>query len=49
MSAICSCLKPLPHRRRIYTEEKAMVVASVWGKEFIQFLAALDILPIGRF
>ena len=34
------------HRRRIKTEEeKAKVVASVWGKEFIQFLAALAILP----
>ena len=32
------------HRRRISTEEKAMVVAAVGGKEFIQFLAALAIL-----
>ena len=32
-------------RRRIKTEEKAKVVAAVWGKEFIQFLAALAILP----
>ena len=29
------------HRRRINTEEKAKVVASVWGKEFIPFLAPL--------
>ena len=29
------------HRRRIYTEEKAKVVAFVWGEEFIYFLAAL--------
>ena len=29
------------HRRRINTEEKAKVVAAVWGTEFIQFLAAL--------
>ena len=32
------------HRRRIYTEEKAKVVATVWGTEFIQFLATLAIL-----
>ena len=32
-------------RRRIKTEEKVKVVASVWGKEFIQFLAALAFLP----
>ena len=31
------------HRRRIYTEEKAKVVAASWGKEFIQFLVALAI------
>ena len=31
------------HRRRIKTEAKAKVVASVWGTEFIQFLAALAI------
>ena len=30
-------------RRRIYTEEKAKVVAAVWSTEFIQFLAALAI------
>ena len=28
-------------RRRMKTEEKAKVVASVWGEEFIQLLAAL--------
>ena len=33
-----------PHRRRIYTEEKAKVVTAVWGTEFIRFLAALTIL-----
>ena len=33
------------HRRRIKTEEKAKVVAPVWGEEFIQFLAVLAILP----
>ena len=27
------------HRRRIKTEEKAKVVASVWEEEFIQFLS----------
>ena len=32
------------HRRRIYTEEKAKIVAAVWGTQFIQSLAALDIL-----
>ena len=34
-----------PHGRRIKTEKMAKVVASVWGKKFIQFLAALPILP----
>ena len=29
------------HRRRIELEDKAKVVASVWGTEFVQFLAAL--------
>ena len=29
------------HRIRIYTEEKAKLVAAVWGTEFIQCLAAL--------
>ena len=32
------------HIRRTYTEEKAKVVAAVWGKELIQFLAILAIL-----
>ena len=31
------------HRRRIKTEEKAKVVAGVWGTKFIKFLAALAI------
>ena len=31
------------HRRGIKTEEKAKVVAAVWGREFIQFHAALQI------
>ena len=26
-------------------EDKAKVVASVWGEEFVQFLAALAVLP----
>ena len=30
-------------RLHIYTEEKAKVVAAVWGLDFIQFLAALAI------
>ena len=29
------------HRRRINKEKKETVVAAVWGKEFIQFLASL--------
>ena len=29
------------HRRRINTEERAMVVAAVWVTEFNEFLAAL--------
>ena len=33
------------HRRRIKTEEKAKIVASVWGEDFIKFLAALAVLP----
>ena len=32
------------HRKRIKTEEKAKVVAAVWGEKFIKFLAALAIL-----
>ena len=31
-------------RRIIKTEEKAKVVAAIWGTELIQFLAALAIL-----
>ena len=31
-------------RKKIMTEEKAKVVAAVWGTELIQFLAALAIL-----
>ena len=34
------------HRRRINTEEKAKVVASVWGTELNQFLAALHTVDI---
>ena len=33
----------------IGSDEKAKVVASVWGAEFIQFPAALDIFCPGRF
>ena len=32
-------------RRKMETEAKAKVVASVWGAECIQFLAGLAILP----
>ena len=31
------------HRRRIYTEGKAKVIAAIWVTEFIQFLVALAI------
>ena len=31
------------HRRRMKTEEKAKVVAAVWGTEFMEFLATLAI------
>ena len=34
----------IKHRRRMKLEEKAKVVASVWGAEFVQFLAALVVL-----
>ena len=33
----------LDHRRRIKIKERAKVVASVWGQEFIQFLASLAV------
>ena len=33
------------HRRRMEREAKAKVVASVWGAKFVQFLAALAVLP----
>ena len=32
------------HRRRIYTEEKAKVVAAAWGTALFKFLAAIAIL-----
>ena len=32
------------HRRRIKTEEKANVVAAVWGTEFIKFFATPAVL-----
>ena len=32
------------HKRRINTEEKAKVVAAVWGTELLQFLAVIAIL-----
>ena len=37
-------LGALSHKRMIKTEEKAKVVAVVWGKEFINFLAVLAFL-----
>ena len=33
------------HRRRMETEGKAKVVASVWWAKFVQFFAALAVLP----
>ena len=33
------------HRRKMETEAKTKVVASVWGAKFIPFLAALAVLP----
>ena len=38
-----ACMVEKHHRRMIYTEEKAKVVAAVWGTECIQFLAMLAI------
>ena len=35
----------LRHRRRMGTEAKAKVVASVWRADFVQFLAAFAVLP----
>ena len=32
-----------PYTRKIYTEEKANVVAAVWGTELVHFLAALAV------
>ena len=34
------------HRRRMEREAKVKVVVSVWGADFVQFLAAQAILPI---
>ena len=33
------------HRIRIYTEEKAKVVAAYWGTELLKFLASLFFAP----
>ena len=35
----------LHHRRRIELEDKAKVVASVWRTNFVQFLAAVAVMP----
>ena len=45
MPTLCLPGKPIKHRRRMETDAKAKVVASVWGANFIQFLAALPVLP----
>ena len=34
------------HKRSIELEDKAKVVASVLGAKFVQFLAALAVLPL---
>ena len=34
------------HRRRMETEAKAKVVASVWEADFVQFLAGIAVLPL---
>ena len=46
-SSICRgrCSVDMGHRRRIKTEERAKVVAAVWGEECIQFLAKPAVLP----
>ena len=36
---------PILSLKRKKTEEKAKVVAPVWEEEFIQFLAAIAVLP----
>ena len=43
-----TCMQQLSHRRRIITEEKAKIVAAVWGTELIQFLAAITIFCTRR-
>ena len=37
------------HRRRINTEEKAKVVAAVWGTEFIFFRQLFGAFPCSKF
>ena len=39
---------PGAHRRRKELEDKAKVVASVWGGKFVQFLAVPSVLPWSR-
>ena len=43
-TAFAELILDLTHRRRINTEEKAMVVAAVYGTEFLKFLDALAVL-----
>ena len=38
------CTVDWHHRRKMELEDKANVVASVWGAKFVQFLAALAVL-----
>ena len=38
-------LLPRQNRRRMESEGKAKVVASVWGAKFVQYLAALAVFP----
>ena len=44
MAKLKHCIFERCWSRRIYTEEKANVVAAIWGTEFIQFLVALAIM-----
>ena len=37
------------HRRRIYTKEKAKVVAAVWSTEFINFVRRASYFAPGQF
>ena len=40
-----SVMAEMSHRKRMEKEAKALLVASVWGAKFVQFLTALAVLP----